>query len=67
VPEQLLDGADVVPVLEQVSREGMAERVWSDTFRDPRLPRCLGNRLLDDGFVKVETGRWPPSRVGTDP
>ena len=33
VPEQLLDGADIVALLEQASREAMAQGVWGDPSR----------------------------------
>ena len=35
VPEELLNGADVVPVLEQVGREGVAQGVRCGALRDP--------------------------------
>ena len=36
--EELLNGADVVSILEQVSGEGMAERVARDPFGQPGSP-----------------------------
>ena len=66
VPEQLLHGSNVVPILEQVCCEGMPECVWTRALRDAGLPRRLGDGLLNNGFVKMKAGRWPPSRIRAD-
>jgi hypothetical protein len=65
VPEQLLHGSNVVPILEKVCCERVPERVWADTFRHVGLPRRVCDSLLHDGFVKVEARRRPPSRIPT--
>jgi hypothetical protein len=67
VAEHLLHRPDVVPVLEQMGRKRMPERVWTHTPGDTRLPCRVRHRLLDDRFVKVESGRWSPSRIRTHP
>ena len=70
VTEELLDGADVVVVLEEVGGEGVAKRVTGRALRDGRpahgfLYRPLQRGLvqvvpapLARGAVHVETGRW---------
>jgi hypothetical protein len=58
-------GPNVVPILEQVRRERVTEGVWSDTLRDPRLPRRVGDSLLHNRLVQMKPRRWPPSRIDT--
>lgn len=43
MPEQLLHGPNVVPVLEQMGRERVPEGVWADTLRDVGLIRFRGH------------------------
>ena len=49
--EQFLNRSNVVPVLEQVRRKRMAERVTAGPFRNPRPADRCGDRALDDGFM----------------
>src|SRR5213594_3388770 len=57
MPEQLLDGPDVVAVLQQVRGKGMPERVTARVLEDAGLAqRALDGTLdgtLDDRFVQV--------------
>ena len=59
VPEQLLNGTDVVPVFEQMRREGMTERVGSGSLRD--AAECGGNFADDlDESPLPESGSSDP-------
>ena len=51
--EQLLNGADVVTVFEQVSGERVAERVAAGGLADFGLTESLLDRALDDGLVQM--------------
>jgi len=53
VTEQLLDGSDVVAVLQQVGRERVAESVARSALRDGRPLESLPHGALEDGFVQV--------------
>src|SRR5439155_22186816 len=53
MPEQLLDGPDVVAVLEQVRGEGMSERVTARVLEDAGLAQRALDGTLDDGLVQV--------------
>ena len=61
--EQFLHRSDVVSILEQVRRKGVAEGVAADALRDPRPADRGGDRALYDGFVQVIPGWWSESRV----
>ena len=43
VPEELLDGPNVIPCYEQVGGEAVAQRVWTDGFATPawRAAACM--------------------------
>ena len=60
--EQLLDGADVVTVLEQVGRERVPERVTARMLRDPGTEHGLPDGALEDGFVQVVPAP-PPAKI----
>lgn len=64
--EQFLHRSDVVSILEQVRRKGVAEGV-ADALRDPRQADRGGVRALYDGFVQVMPGWWSESRVSANP
>src|SRR5205814_4739021 len=51
--EQLLDGPDVVTVVEQVRGEGMPERVTARVLEDAGLAQGALDGTLDDGLVQV--------------
>ncbi len=51
--EQLLDGADVVAILEQVRGRGMAERVAGDAAGHAGRARRFRYRALQGGLVEV--------------
>ena len=53
VAEELLDCPDVVTVLDQVGREGVAERVAVDRPLDSRAEDGFSHRTLDDPLVDV--------------
>lgn len=51
--EELLDGSDIVAVLEQVGGERMAERVAGRPLRDAGPLDGVPHGPLEDGLVKV--------------
>jgi hypothetical protein len=53
VPEQLLNGADVLAVFQQVCGERVAEGVGARPFRDPGLADGILHRALEHGLVQV--------------
>src|SRR5207245_11738179 len=53
MPEQLLDGPDVVAVLQQVRGKGMPERVTARVLEDAGLAQRALDGTLDDRFVQV--------------
>jgi len=53
VAEEFLNGADVVAILEQVGREGMAEGVTGGPIRDAAAPDGIASGGLNGGFVQV--------------
>ena len=53
--QQLLQRPNVVPVLQQVSRETMSERVAADTLGQARGPDGGRHCALHRGLVKVKT------------
>ena len=54
MPEQLLHGADVVPVLRQVGRKGVAKRVAARLLPDPGQEDGIVDGSVDDRFIDVE-------------
>jgi hypothetical protein len=64
--EQFLDRPNVVPVLEQMCRKGMAESVTADPLRDACAASSGSDRALHDRFVQMIPGRWPEARVSAD-
>ena len=53
VAEELLDGADVVAVFQEVGGERMAEGVTCGPLRDAAPPNRLADRPLDGGRMEV--------------
>jgi hypothetical protein len=53
VPEELLNGADVGPVLEQVGGEGVAQGVRCGSLRDPGSAHRAFHDPLANGLVQV--------------
>ena len=51
--EELLDGADVVPVLEQMGRESMSHGMRGCPLADARNSNSLFYRTADDRFVQL--------------
>ena len=54
VAEELLDGPDVVSILEQMGRERVAKGVAGDSFRQPDRPRGPSDGALHGRGMKVE-------------
>ena len=52
--KELLNRPNVVPVLEQMRRKGMPERVRTHPLRDVGLPCRLSDGSLNDGLVEVK-------------
>lgn len=65
MPQQFLDGPDVVPLLQEVGGERVAEGVAGCMFDDPCLAGGDLDGPLDDGFVGVMPALHP--RLGVDP
>jgi hypothetical protein len=55
VPEELLHGADVVAVFQQVGGEGVAEGVGAGALGDAGMPDRVSDRPLKDGLMEVVT------------
>jgi hypothetical protein len=53
VAQQLLDGAHVIVVLQEVCGEAVAQAVGADRFDDARPLRRLADRFLQPAFVQV--------------
>jgi hypothetical protein len=53
VPEQFLNGPDVVPLLQEVGGEGVAEGVARRMLGDPRLTGRELDSPLDEGLIGV--------------
>jgi len=53
VAEQFLHGADVVPVLQEMRCEGVAQGVRATTLGDPDPPHRGLHRALQDRLVQV--------------
>ena len=53
VAEELLDGSDVLSVLQEVRGEGVAEGVAGDSFVEICGVRCIPDRALEYAFVDV--------------
>src|SRR5689334_3682539 len=71
VPEELLDGADVVTALQKVGGEGMAEGVAAGTLVDAGRAGGTGHGSLHVRFMVVVPALGglvlPPSGSGKDP
>jgi hypothetical protein len=73
VPQEFLDGSDVVAGFEQVRGKRMAEGVTSNVFDDAGLANSLLHGPLEDGFVHVmaalfaRTGVLPALLLRKDP
>jgi len=65
--EQFLNRPYVVPALEQMRRERMAERMATDALRERRPADRRGHRTLNDGLVDVIPRRRSKSRVSANP
>ena len=53
VAEKLLDGPDIPVILEQVSREGVTQRVSGRAHRDPCTPHGVLDGPLHDRLVQM--------------
>jgi hypothetical protein len=65
--EQFLHRPDVVPALEQVRRERIAEHLATDALRESRPADRRGHRTLNDGPVDVILRRRSKSGVSANP
>ena len=64
VPQQLLDRADVVAILEQMSCEGMAKGMRGNRFIYFCTFSCIPYGALQDAFIQVVTMDGSRLRVG---
>ena len=55
VPEELLHGAGVVAVFQQVGGEGVAEGMGAGALGDAGMPDRVSDRSLKDGLMEVVT------------
>ena len=53
VPEEFLDRPDIIPILQQMGRERMPERMTRDGLLDPGPRAGFLYGTLDDGVVEV--------------
>lgn len=53
MPKELLNRSNIVPVFQQVRREGVAERMATGRLDDPGFPNSFFDRPLQDGFVEM--------------
>ena len=53
MPEQLLDGSDIMAVLQEMSREGVPEGMGATTLGDTRLPDRILHNAVEHGLVQV--------------
>src|SRR5690606_22704049 len=67
VAQQLLDGANVVALLQQVGGEGMAQGVAGRRLGDPRAAHGRLHRPLQEALVVVVPTHDPAARVGAAP
>jgi hypothetical protein len=71
--KKLLDGANVITILQQVSGERMAESMASRPLGETSLFHCLFECFLQNGFIYMMpsffTGLWvlPAVLLGKDP
>ena len=63
VTQKLLDGADVVMILQQVGSEGVAERVRRDSFGDAGPCGSLLYSFLHSVFMEVMATNRTTTRV----
>lgn len=59
MPEQLLDGPDVVPVLEQVGRKRVAEDMAGDVLGNAGSSSGLRHGALEHGLMQVVPAPLP--------
>jgi hypothetical protein len=64
VTQELLDGLDVIAILEQVSGKGMPQCVAARWFHNPGLEPNLFHRPLENRFVWVVTAPFSREPVG---
>lgn len=64
MPKELLDCADVVAILQEVSCQGMAKRVATGRLGEPSLAGGFFDGLLQDGFMQGMSVRLTRHRMG---
>ena len=64
--EQFLHRANVIPVPEQMHREGVPKRMAAHTFGDAGLSHRVRNRSLHHRLVQMIAGRRAEPRIPTD-
>jgi len=67
MPEQFLNGPDVIAVLQQMRRKRVTKHVRTDTLGKPRQARRIRNLSLHRRLVKMKARGWTPLRIATDP
>ena len=67
VTEELLNGADVMVVLEQVGGEGVPKRVTRRALRNARATCCLPHRPLQHGLVQVVPAALAGDAIHVEP
>jgi len=53
VSEQFLDRANIVPIFEQVRREGVAQGMAARVLGEPGFATGFFDRFLEDGFMEM--------------
>jgi hypothetical protein len=67
VPQKLLDGADVVAILQEVGGERTSQGMRGHELRDSGGGRGRADGVLDDGLVQVAAADLPVGRNGVGP
>lgn len=59
MPEEFLDGSDIVAAFQQMCRKGMAKRVTGGALDQTRLPDRPRHRFLQDGLMDMMASLLP--------
>jgi hypothetical protein len=63
VPEEFLDGPDIIALLEELSRETVPKGMAADVFVEPHHTPCLAHHLLQSTLTQVMAADDPRARV----
>jgi hypothetical protein len=63
VPQEFLDGSDVVPAFEQMGRKRMPKGVAGNSFRDPGAKNGFPDGFLEYRFIQMAAVKAPVGGV----